>query len=144
MAGLRPGAQTVMLWFARLMALAIVVQILLAGEGIFGLKNVQKLDDAKTLDPHRALGFILADPAALLFLIVALLAWHPRTRVRWISIGLPILTFVQGLLGGGGRWVGMFHPLVAFALLAGFGWLGGHLHRERAGHGQAAPAATST
>jgi hypothetical protein len=141
-AGLRPGARTVMLWFARLMALAIVVQILLAGEGIFGLKNVKKLDDAKTLDAHRALGFIIADPGALLFLIVALLAWHPNTRIRAISIGLPILTFVQGILGGGGRWVGMFHPLVAFILLAGYGWLGGHLYRERAGAVEAQPATT--
>jgi hypothetical protein len=135
----RRGARAVLKWFAPLMVVAIVVQILLAGEGIFGLKNVGDLDDAKTLDAHRWLGFFITEPGTLLFLVTALLAWHPNTRIRWISIGLPVLTFVQLILAGGGRWVGMFHPLNAFILLAGYGWLSGQLHRERAEAPEAAP-----
>jgi hypothetical protein len=123
------------------MAVLIVVQILLAGEGIFGLKHVEKLDDAKTLDPHRGLGFILTEPLALLFLITALLAWHPVKRIRWVSIGLPFLTFLQAPLAWGGRWSGMFHPLNAFLLLALYGWLSGQLRREgRVSETQAEPA----
>ena len=129
MEGVRRGARAVMKWFAPLIFILIVVQILLAGEGIFGIKKGPKLDDQKSLDPHRALGFIISDPIALLFLIVALLAWLPNKRLRWVSIGLPILTFVQAFLAEGGRWVGMFHPLNAFLVLGLYGWLSGQLHR---------------
>ena len=129
MQGVRRGARAVMKWFAPLIFAAIVVQILLAGEGIFGIKKGPKLDDQKTLDPHRALGFILTEPVAFLFLIVALLAWHPNVKVRRISILLPFLTFAQAPLAWGGRWSGMFHPLNAFLLLGLYGWLSGQFHR---------------
>ena len=129
MQGVRRGARAVMKWFAPLIFLAIIAQILLAGEGIFGIKKGPKLDDQKTLDPHRALGFILTEPVAILFLIVALLAWHPDVKVRRLSIFLPFLTFAQAPLAWGGRWSGMFHPLNAFLLLALYGWLSGRLHR---------------
>jgi hypothetical protein len=129
MEGVRRGARGVMKWFAPLIFVAIVVQILLAGEGIFGIKKGPALDDQKTLDPHRALGFILTEPVALLFLIVALLAWHPDLRVRRVSLLLPFLTFAQAPLSWGGRWSGMFHPLNAFLLLGLYGWLSGRLHR---------------
>jgi hypothetical protein len=129
MEGVRRGARAVMKWFAPLIFVAIVVQILLAGEGIFGIKKGPKLDDQKTLDPHRALGFIITEPVAILFLIVALLAWLPNKRLRRVSIGLPFLTFAQAPLAWGGRWSGMFHPLNAFLLLGLYGWLSGQLHR---------------
>src|SRR5437762_10762275 len=106
MAGVRRGARSVLKWFSALYVVAIIVQVFLAGEGIFGLHNIEHSDDcnkagaqcianSKTLDPHRALGFFLTMPGALLFLIVALLAWHPNKRVRIVSIVAPILTFVQ-------------------------------------------------
>jgi hypothetical protein len=110
----------------------IVVQILLAGEGIFGVKHVKELEDAKTLDPHRFLGFLITEPIALLFLIVALLAWHPDRMIRRLSIFVPFLTFAQAPLAWGGRWSGMFHPLNAFLLLGIFGSLTFRLWRARA------------
>jgi hypothetical protein len=131
MAGVRKGARAVLRYFAALYVVAIVVQVFLAGEGIFGIKPGPKLDDQKTLDPHRGLGFILADPGALLLLIVALLAWHWDKRVRTVSIVLPFLLFIQGILGGSGRWGGAFHPLNAFLILGLFGWLTHRLFRER-------------
>jgi hypothetical protein len=87
------------------------------------LKNVEDLDDAKVLDPHRALGFFLTFPGALLLLIVALLAWSPDKRVRILSLVLPFQLFLQSVLAGIGRWGGGFHPVNGFALLAEFGWL---------------------
>ena len=145
MAGVRRGARAVLKWFTPLMAVLIVVQILLAGEGIFGIKSVEKLDDAKTLDPHRALGFILTEPLALLFLIAALLAWHPVKRIRRVSILLPFLTFAQAPLAWGGRWSGMFHPLNAFLLLGLYGWLTRQLRQEApATEIETAPAAATT
>jgi hypothetical protein len=132
MASVRKGARAVLRYFTALYVVAIIVQIFLAGEGIFGIKQGPKLDDQKTLDPHRALGFILADFGSLLLLIVALLAWHPDKRVRTVSIALPFLLFLQGILGGAGRWGGAFHPLNAFLILALFGWLTRQLWSERA------------
>ena len=89
MASVHRGARAVLRYFAPLYVLAIIVQVFLAGEGIFGIKSGPKLDDQKTLDAHRGLGFILADLGALLLLIVALLAWHPDRRIRTVSIALP-------------------------------------------------------
>ena len=159
MAGTRRGARSVMKWFAAVYVVLIVVQVFLAGEGIFGLNTIKHSDDcdktggvaahpalcsgnSKTLDPHRALGFFLTFPGAILFLIVALLAWHPVTRVRIVSIVLPVLAFIQMLLPGGGRWVAGLHPVNAMLLLGLFGWLFFTLRKEQAVG--AAPLATAT
>jgi hypothetical protein len=131
-----------MKWFAGLYAVLIVVQVFLAGEGIFGLNNIKHSDDcdkhpalcagnSNTLDPHRALGFFLTFPGAILFLIVALLAWHPVSRVRVVSIVLPFLAFIQMILPGAGRWVAALHPVNAILLLGLFGWLFYTLRNEQ-------------
>src|SRR2546423_10327874 len=122
MEGVRRGARAVMKWFAPLFFIAIIVQIFLAGEGVFGIKHVKKdIGDVKILDPHRGLGFFLTEPVALLFLIVALLAWHPHRKVRRISILLPFLTFAQEPLAWGGRWTGGLPPPNAVPLLGRLG-----------------------
>ena len=142
MTGVRHGARTVMKWFAALYVVLIVVQVFLAGEGIFGLNNIKHSDDcnkgvahcvanSKTLDAHRGLGFFLTMPGALLFLIVALLAWHPTTRVRVVSIVLPFLAFFQMILAGLGRWASGLHPVNAILLLGLFGWLAYTLRQEQ-------------
>jgi hypothetical protein len=138
MEGVRRGARGVLRYFVPLYVVAIIVQIFLAGEGIFGIKAGPKLDDQKTLDAHRALGFILADFGSLLLLIVALLAWLPDKRARAVSIALPFLLFIQGILGGAGRWGGAFHPLNAFLILALLGWLTHRLWRGGAATEEAA------
>jgi len=120
---MRQGARAVLKWFSLLYVVLIVIQVYLAGEGIFGL-NV--------IDAHRALGFFLTTPGALLFLICALIAWHPNTRVRVVSILAPILTFVQMILPGGGRWVGALHPVNAILILGMYLWLFLTLRKEPA------------
>src|SRR4051812_24546899 len=149
MSGLRPGARSVLKWFSALYVVLIVVQVFLAGEGIFGLNNIKNdceekvvakcLGGSKTLDPHRALGFFLTAPGALLFLIVALLAWHSNKRIRTVSIVLPFLLFIQMILPGLGRWVAALHPVNAILVLGLVGWLFVQLRGE-----QAVPAAPST
>jgi len=132
----------VLKYFAPLYVLLIVTQVILAGEGIFGLNNIRHSDDCNksgahcianstTLDPHRFLGFFLTEPLAFLFLITALLAWHQNRRIRRISILLPFLTFAQAPLAWFGRWTGMFHPLNAFLVLGLFGWLTYQLRQEQ-------------
>jgi hypothetical protein len=143
---MRRGATAVLKWFSALYVVLIVIQVYLAGEGIFGLKVIQHSDhcdkkgavlnaapcigNSKTLDAHRALGFFLTLPGAVLFLIVALVAWHPNTRIRVVSILVPILTFVQMILPGGGRWVGALHPVNAFLILGLYLWLFLTLRKE--------------
>jgi hypothetical protein len=126
----RQGARAVMRYFVPLYVAAIVVQVFLAGEGIFGIKKGVKLDDQKTLDAHRGLGFILADPGAVLLLILALLAWYDDKRIRWVTVVLPFLLVLQGVLGAGSRWAGAFHPLLAFVILGLLGWLAHRLWRQ--------------
>ena len=141
MAGARRGATSVLKWFSALYVALIVVQVYLAGEGIFGLQNIQHSDkcdkgvvhclaNSKTLDAHRALGFILTFPLAILFLICALLAWHSNKRIRTISIVVPILTFVQMILPALGRWGGGLHPVNAVLVLGMYGWLAYRLRQE--------------
>jgi hypothetical protein len=139
---MRQGARSVLKWFAALYVVLIVVQVFLAGEGIFRLNNVIHSDDCKkhpvlcaggsgTLDAHRGLGFFLTMPGALLFLIVALIAWHPNMRIRVVSIVLPFLTFLQMILAGIGKWVGGLHPVNAILVLGLFGWLFYALRQEQ-------------
>ena len=142
MGGVRGGARSVLKWFAALYVVAIVVLVFLAGEGIFGLNNIEHSDkcdkagaaciaNSKTLDAHRALGFFLTLPGALLFLIVALLVWHPNKRIRIVSIVTPLLTFLLTVLAGLGRWGGAFHPVVAILVLGLFVWLAYRLRHEQ-------------
>jgi hypothetical protein len=144
---MRRGARSVLKWFAGLYVVLIVIQVYLAGEGIFGLNVIKNAEDcdkkgadlvaahcagtSKTLDAHRALGFFLTFPGAILFLIVALVAWFPDKRIRTISIVVPILTFVQLILPGLGRWGGALHPVNAILVLALYGWLFYTLRREQ-------------
>lgn len=154
---MRRRATSILKWFSALYVVLIVIQVYLAGEGIFGLNVIKHSDDcdkkganlvaqhcvgnSKTLDAHRALGFILTIPGALLFLIVALIAWHPNKRIRWVSIVVPILTFVEAILPGAGRWGGALHPVNAILILVMYGWLFLVLRKE--GHEVAPHEATA-
>jgi len=153
---MRRGAAVVLKWFSLLYVVLIVIQVYLAGEGIFGLNVIKHADDCNksganlvadhcvgtstTLDAHRALGFFLTLPGAVLFLICALIAWLPNKRVRIISIVAPILTFVQVILPGLGRWGGALHPVNAILILGMYGWL---FHTLRKGAAEV-PAAVPT
>jgi hypothetical protein len=151
MSGVRRGARSVLKWLSALYVILIIVQVFLAGEGVFRLKNVYDSDTCKkatshcggstTLDPHRFLGFVLTEPLALLFLIAALLAWHPNRRVRIVTIVAPILTFVQLVLAVVGKWVGGLHVLNAVLILGMYGWLTYTLRRGQAAPAEAGPGA---
>jgi len=143
---MRRRATSILKWFSGLYVVLIVIQVYLAGEGIFGLNVIKHSEDcdkkganliaehcvgnSKTLDAHRALGFFLTLPGALLFLICALIAWVPNKRIRIVSIVAPILTFVQVILPGTGRWGGALHPVNAILILFLYGWLFYTLRKE--------------
>jgi hypothetical protein len=130
MAVVRRGARAVLKFYIPLLLVLVIIQVFLAGEGIFGADGSPTEDDqSTTLDPHRGLGFFLTNPLALLLLIIALLAWLPNKRNRVLTIALPFILFIQMILADAGRWGGAFHPLNAFLILGILGYLTKELWR---------------
>ena len=137
MAGVRRVTRSILRYLYPLYVLLIVLQVYFAGEGIFGARDKDvNIEDAKQLDLHRAFGWIISQPGALIMLILALLAWFPDTRLRVLSIVFPILLIVQSILPSAGRWIAALHPVNAFVLLGMAGylswvlWRGGALAAE--------------
>ena len=122
MAGTRRVTRSILRYVYPLYALAIILQVYFAGEGIFGAGD-SSIEDAHSLNLHRDFGWFISQPIALLLLIVTLLAWLPDKRLRTLSILAPILLFVQSILPSTGRWVAALHPLNAFVILGLFGYL---------------------
>jgi hypothetical protein len=117
MAAVRRGARAVLKYLIGLYVLAVVVQVFLAGEGIFGATGSPTDDDlSPTLNAHRDFGWLIAEPGAILLLVVALLAWLPDKKIRWLTIALPFVIWIQLPLTLS-RWSGAFHPLNAFLIL---------------------------
>jgi len=119
MAAVRRGAWVALRYVTTIFFLGVILQFFFVGFGLFGMKDGETIDNAKSLDAHRGFGFILADGGAILLLVLALLAW-PRPRkllVAWIL--LAVLAFFQPVLADfHHKWVGMFHPVNAIILLA--------------------------
>jgi hypothetical protein len=125
MAAVRNGAWVVLRYVTALFFVGVIVQFFLVGYGLFDMKHGATIDNAKSLDAHRAIGFLLSDIGAILILILVLIAWPQRKLLlRWIV--LAVLAFVQGILAtvGFNHWVvGMFHPVNALILLGLSGYL---------------------
>jgi len=133
MAGTRRVTRSILRYLYPLYVLLVILQVYFAGEGIFGARDTDSpIEDANQLDLHRAFGFFIAQPGALLLLILALLAWFPNTRLRAFSIVLPVLLFVQAILPSGGRWVAALHPVNALIILGMLGYLSSALWRGAA------------
>ena len=125
MTAMRNGAWVALRYVTALFFVGVIVQFFLVGYGLFDMKRGATIDNAKSLDAHRGLGWLLAEVGAGLILILVLLAWPQRKLlVRWIA--LAVLAFFQGVLASAGfnHWVlGMLHPVNALLLLG----LSGHL-----------------
>jgi Family of unknown function (DUF6220) len=133
MAGTRRVTRSILRYLYPIYVLLIVLQVFFAGEGIFGARDTDSpIEDAKQLNLHRDFGFFIAQPGALLLLILALLAWFPNMRLRMLSIVLPVLLFVQAILPSAGRWVAALHPVNAFIILGMLGYLASVLWRGAA------------
>ena len=119
MAAVRGGAWVALKYVTTLFFVGVVVQFFLVGYGLFAMKHGATIDDAKSLDAHRGLGWILSEFGAGLMLILVLLAW-PARRLLAAWIVLAVLAFVQAILASSGyhHWgLGMFHPVNAIVLL---------------------------
>jgi hypothetical protein len=138
MAGVRRVTRSILRYAYPLYVVAIILQVYFAGEGIFGAGD-SSIEDANSLDLHRGFGWFIAQPIALLVLIVTLLAWLPDKRLRVLSILFPILLIVQSILPEAGRWVAGLHAVNAFVVLGLAGYLSWSFWRG----GALAPAVTT-
>jgi len=119
MTAVRRGAWVALRYVTSLFFLGVIVQFFLVGYGLFAMKHGATIDNAKSLDAHRGLGWILSEFGAILMLILVLLAW-PARRLLGLWILLAVLAFFQGVLASSGyhHWgLGMLHPVNALLLL---------------------------
>jgi len=124
MAAVRRGAWVGLRYVTTIFFLGVILQFFFVGFGLFGMKDGETIDNAKSLDAHRAFGFILADGGALLLLILVLLAWPKPRKLLGAWILLAVLAFFQPVLADfHHKWVGMFHPVNALLLLGLSGYL---------------------
>jgi hypothetical protein len=121
-----------------LTALAGVVQIFLAGRGVFGIRGAVKLDDQSSLDPHKTLGEIIGI-AAIVLLVLALIMWN-RRLIGWTLLMAVLAEVVQHATATQKHpWVAGLHPVSGIAIVAIAGSLTGAVWREhRAARGVAA------
>jgi hypothetical protein len=145
----RRGAAVVQRYVVTLYFIGVIAQFFLVGYGLFGMKHGATIDDAKSLDPHRGLGFIIVEFVGGVLLIATLVAWQrPLGRKVGLYVLLCLLGVVQAILATEGfhhKWVGMFHPVNALILLGLSGSLAFRSWREaRAGAPQESVAASPT
>jgi hypothetical protein len=148
MAAIRRGAWAGLRYVTAIFFLGVVVQFFLVGYGLFDMKHGATIDNAKSLDAHRGLGFILSDFGSLLMLILVLLAWPKSRKLLGAWILLAVLAFVQSILATEGykHWgLGMLHPVNALLLLGLSGRLAHYAWTTRKDKaGAEAPAAVSS
>jgi Family of unknown function (DUF6220) len=124
--GLRRGALIGYRWVLLAFLLLGVVQIFLAGLGVFSLDGQELGATGETaFNPHRSLGFGMGG-LALIILILALIA-RPGARSIVLAVVMFLLAFLaQSILGGLGEDTPVFgglHALDGLAILGIAGFL---------------------
>jgi hypothetical protein len=124
MSGVRRGAASVYKVLIALYAAAVVVQIFLAGLGIFDAipdegESVSSDTWEDKIEVHAGVGWFLF-LGSLLLLIVILIAWTGPRSIG-ATFGLALLVFIQQILGAAGQdapVVGALHPINGVLILA--------------------------
>jgi hypothetical protein len=149
MSSLQRGAFALYRYLIVLFAAACVVQIFLAGRGVFGIRPASTgksvgtfFDHQKSLDPHRALGEAIGLAAVLMFL-AALVVWRDRRLIGW-TFGLAVATEVlqHAFAVPDHPWVAGLHAVSGVSILGSGVWLAHDAWRgARRTVPEAAPAA---
>ena len=136
MAGARRIAWQIYRVLIALVAVACVVQIFLAGRGVFGIHGSASLDDQSSLNAHRDLGEIIGI-GAIVVLILAVIMWDKRL-ILWTFILALLAEIVQHATALPKHpWVSGLHPVSGVAIL---GISASLAHRAWAGKRSSAPA----
>lgn len=116
---------------ASLTALAVVVQVGLAGYGSFNAidkagkgASITKHQIENGYDPHGVVGTIVL--ALLLLLLILALAARHKVKVTAILFALGIVQMLLAWGGTGAAWVGFFHGVNALAIAAVAGAISGN------------------
>jgi len=130
MNSIQRGAFTLYRYLIVLFAGACVVQIFLAGRGVFGIRPSGRsgqsvgtfFDHQKSLDPHRVLGEIIG-LVAVIMLVAALVAWRDRGLIAW-TLGLAVAAeLLQHLFATPSHpWVAGLHALSGVSILGSGVW----------------------
>ena len=116
--GWRRKTDTVYTYLSGLFFAGVLLQVFLAGVGVFGINNL-KVANASSFNAHRAWGFILM-LTSLVLLIVALVAWQSaRTMISAFVLALltVIAQNVLAALGDSNKWFGGLHALDGMLIL---------------------------
>jgi hypothetical protein len=117
-------------------AAACVVQLFLAGRGVFGIRGAAALGDQSSLDAHRLLGNVIAI-GTILVLLCALVMWS-RRLILWTLVLALLAELVQHATATPDHpWVGGLHPVSGVAVLGISAWLA---HSAWAGKDEVEPA----
>jgi hypothetical protein len=125
-------------YLAAFFVLGVLVQVYLAGIGIFGI-NSAKVADATSLNPHRAWGTVLM-VLSLMLLILALIAWASRATVIGTLVLALLVIVAQTALAAAGensKWTGGLHALDGMVILLLSLWLAITARRRRTAAGHA-------
>ena len=130
--GVRRTADTGYAYLSVLLFAAVLVQVFLAGTGVFGIDSLE-IDDASSFDAHRTWGFVLAGLAGLL-LILALAARESRRTMIAALVLFLLVAFAQSVLASiaeSSAWVGGLHALDGIVILLISAWLALVAYRRR-------------
>jgi hypothetical protein len=120
-----------------LIALACVVQIYLAGRGVFGISGSASIGDQSSFDPHRTLGNVIGIGALLAF-VLALVLWDMQLVV-WTLVLAVLAEAVQHVTtSAGNSWIAGLHALSGLAIVGIAGSLAHRAWRHR-GTAEAGP-----
>ncbi len=144
MTGIKRGAYQLYRVLIAAVAAACVVQIFLAGRGVFGISPGKKLDDQTSLDPHRILGEIIALAAVLAF-VCALVLWRDRGLIAK-TFALAVMTEVLQHLFALPKhpWIAGLHALDGVAILGLAAWMAHAAWRTQSHEVPAAAPVTTT
>ena len=125
LAGWRLRADRVWSYAMEVFVLAILVQVFLAGVGVFGDHRASGVADATSFDPHRGFGTLLGLVAVLLFLLALAVRQSTTTVLGALVVAVATL-LAQPILASAGdtnKWAGGLHALDGMVILGLSLWL---------------------
>ena len=133
--GARRAADAGYAYMSVLFFAGVLVQVFLAGTGVFGINSLE-VGDASSFDAHRSWGFVLAGLAGVL-LVLALVARESRRTMVATLVLFLLVAFAQSALASvaeSSAWIGGLHALDGIVILLISAWIALVAYRRRRSH----------